>query len=571
MHLIAPIRSCIDEILEITGSGLKSMILDEFTTGVVGSSYTRSEMLLREVYLFEYINTIFESTERLSQMKCIVILRSSKDNVENLCRELKRPHYRTYHIYFTSRLGSTTIQKLAEADEREVVRCVRELPINFQPITPFLFSLKLINKTYDLRSDDWQTDGLRICTEGLASTLIALRVNPYIRYQTQSRLCKILAEKVGNHIKNESFRNINWRKVAPFDKDSLLLIVDRRIDLISPIINKWTYYAMIHEFFDIQGNNRINLVDVPNRQAKDPKEMLISMENDQFFQDNYNKNYGELGTIFKMAIEDLKTVTKSSNKIETMEDMRKFIDEYPETKRYASNLHNHVFLMSEISRLVTEHHLLSVSECEQELACSLISDSEIIKKIKQLVASDMISPNDALRLCCLYSVCTKAGQRNSIIGDLLKLLKNRKDIKKSDLDIVKQIREFSRSKPQNQLDEKVEQVARKIVQGVKGVDNVLTQYKPHLSKLLDGLKRSYRLKEVEFAFSGERYKEEAPKRVIIFFVGGLTYDEAILVDQFNRSNRETKVIVGGTTMHNFRSFIGEVREAILYGNESAPS
>lgn len=561
MHLIAPIKLCIDEVLRATGSGLKSMILDEFTTGVISAGYSMSEMLLREVYLFEYIDTIFESSERLNHMKCIVILRPIRDNIERLCRELRRPHYRTYHIYFTSRLGSTTIEKLAEADETEVVRCIQELPIDFQPITPFLFSFKLVNKTFDLANNDWQTEGLRRCTEGLVSTLVALQINPIIRYQTQSKLCKILAEKVGSQLKNEAFRNKQWRQVAPFDVNSLLLILDRRSDLVTPIVNKWTYYAMIHELFDIQNNNRINLVDVPNRQAKDPTEMLISVENDQFFDENYHKNYGELGVTLKRAVEDLKTITKSQHKIETVDDMRRFIDEYPETRRYASNLHNHVFLMSELSRLVTTHHLITVSECEQELACNLSSTSEAFKKLKQLVASDMIRPIDALRLTSLYTVCSKVDQKSSHLADLMKLLKNRKDIRQADIDSIKQLREFALSKPENPLDETVQQVTRMIVQGVKGVDNVLAQYKPNLSRILDEIRKGYRLKEVDFAFSGERYKDESPRRVIIFVVGGLTYDEALVVDQFNRSNRATQVIVGCTNMHNFKSFIDEVRQS----------
>lgn len=98
MHLIEPIRSCVDDVIRRTGQGLKSMILDDFTTTVISIGYSKSEMLLREVYLFEHIETIFESFERLNHLKCVVILRPTKENVEQLCRELSQPHYRTYHI-----------------------------------------------------------------------------------------------------------------------------------------------------------------------------------------------------------------------------------------------------------------------------------------------------------------------------------------------------------------------------------------------------------------------------------------------------------------------------------------
>lgn len=60
--------------------------------------YSRSEMLLREVYIFERIETLFETDEKLSLMKCIVILRPTKDNIQLLCEELNRPHYRSYYL-----------------------------------------------------------------------------------------------------------------------------------------------------------------------------------------------------------------------------------------------------------------------------------------------------------------------------------------------------------------------------------------------------------------------------------------------------------------------------------------
>lgn len=55
-------------------------------------------MLLREVYIFERIETLFETDERSTHMKCIVMLRPTKDNIQLLCKELNRPHYRSYHL-----------------------------------------------------------------------------------------------------------------------------------------------------------------------------------------------------------------------------------------------------------------------------------------------------------------------------------------------------------------------------------------------------------------------------------------------------------------------------------------
>ena len=46
------------------------------------------------------------------------------------------------------------------------------------------------------------------------------------------------------------------------DISPLLLILDRTDDPVSPLLNQWTYQAMVHELLGIK-NNRIDLSKVP--------------------------------------------------------------------------------------------------------------------------------------------------------------------------------------------------------------------------------------------------------------------------------------------------------------------
>lgn len=43
-----------------------------------------------------------------------------------------------------------------------------------------------------------------------------------------------------------------------------------------------------------------------------------------------------------------------------------------------------------------------------------------------------------------------------------------------------------------------------------------------------------------------------PADVIVFVVGGVTYEESLAVQMFNRSNPGVKVLLGGSTIHNCR-------------------
>lgn len=63
----------------------------------------------------------------------------------------------------------------------------------------------------------------------------------------------------------------------------------------------------------------------------------------------------------------------------------------------------HVTLVSELSRLVTQHSLLQVSEAEQELACQE-EHSQSLQKIRRILSADHIRDLDAARLVYLYAI-----------------------------------------------------------------------------------------------------------------------------------------------------------------------
>lgn len=68
-----------------------------FQTSIVSMVYSQSQMLQKEVYLFEKIDAP-RSPERMKYMKCLVFIRPNKNNVSLLSAELKAPKYGSYYI-----------------------------------------------------------------------------------------------------------------------------------------------------------------------------------------------------------------------------------------------------------------------------------------------------------------------------------------------------------------------------------------------------------------------------------------------------------------------------------------
>ena len=102
--------------------------------------------------------------------------------------------------------------------------------------------------------------------------------------------------------------------------------------------------------------------------------------------------------------------------------------------------------------------------------------------------------------------------------------------------------------------------ARSGFRGLKGVENVYTQHTPFLEKTLSALTKG-RLREQTHPFidpgdgSVVAALKEKSQDIIVFMVGGTTYEEAKMVASVNESMPGVRIVLGGTTLHNSESFL----------------
>ncbi|KAG8235516.1 hypothetical protein J437_LFUL015750, partial [Ladona fulva] len=96
MNVVAAVKLYITKMTEESGPGMKALLMDKETTSIVSMVYSQSEILKKEVYLFERIDS--NRQEVMKYLKCIAFLRPTKENIELLSMELKYPKYGSYYI-----------------------------------------------------------------------------------------------------------------------------------------------------------------------------------------------------------------------------------------------------------------------------------------------------------------------------------------------------------------------------------------------------------------------------------------------------------------------------------------
>lgn len=588
MDAIKTTQNYIERIISSEKSrGMKVLLLDAFTTQIVSCTTSQSTILAKEVYLVSRLdsnaqnpNLAFDSDgtgggssslplslpssshpmKKTGHLKAICFLRPTEINASLLAKELSRPRFSEYHIYFSGILTAGLLRLIAEHDEHDLVKQVHEFYADYLPIHDDLITLNCRNTIPMTVSAGtaWARDHAHLYErnrQGMEAILLSLKRQPTaIRYQGSSALAQQMARDVHEKIVSDQlfhFRN----------KSCLLLVLDRVDDPVTPLLSQWTYQAMVHELLGLN-NNRVVLKGAPNV-AKELEEVVLSPVEDEFFRKNRCSNFGELGEAIQKLLRDYQNKTKTANasNLNTIEDMQNFMEKYPELRSQSHNVSKHVAIMGELARLVEVCSLMDVSQFEQELACA--DDQSLhLRELLDKLASMHIKIPDKLRLGLLFALRyehssnlhrVKSEMRKGGVPDDL-------------MELMDTILKYAGSRVRGPglfgvgTKDIMSKMTKSFMTSVQGVQNVYAQHNPVLMDTLQAIQKGKLKQESHPYIMGKGTAEDVPSEVIIFMAGGVTYEEAAKVSEFNRYNvGKMRVILGGSTIHNSTSFLEELR------------
>jgi len=151
------------------------------------------------------------------------------------------------------------------------VREVREFYADVVPLAPHLCSLS-VPRCYETPFN-LSTTVFRRCVQGLVSVLLSVKKRPVIRFQRNSRDAHRLADELQKTMTREDVLFEGCKS------DAVLVIVERSEDPVSPLLNQWTYEAMVHELVGIS-NNRVQMENAP---ADGLKNLVLNASQDEFY------------------------------------------------------------------------------------------------------------------------------------------------------------------------------------------------------------------------------------------------------------------------------------------------
>lgn len=478
------------------------------------------------------------------------------------------------------------LQDLAEGDIKELIACVHEAYGDFIALESHHAAVPLPRPHLALAPPSWDfgasSDVISRLTEGLASIVLSLRRRFTVRYQRGSDAAQRLAQSL-HHL-----ASIEQRELFDFgsrggESPPLMLILDRTDDPVTPLLSQWTYQAMVHEILGIR-DNRVSLRHVQGLRPE-LAEAVLSPQQDTFYAKNMYANFGDVGMAIKVLVDAVSAEGRQARDFQSLDDMASFVENLPEMSHQQGVTAKHVALMTELSHAVERRGLMRVSGVEQDIACAAASINGHYEAVSELVRSSSVSAKDKLRLVALFAIryekegrgqtsalltaAAESGADPQALGAVRALLKHCGGAERvSDLFSD---RSFS------------SRFATLAKQHLKGVENVYTQHIPPLMSILERVGKG-KLTEADYisvdgsssgastsgVLGNQPSAAKPPRLVVVFIVGGTTYEEAKAVADLNASSDRgegwasgMRFILAGTGPQNSSTFLEDWEEVAL--------
>uniref|UniRef100_A0A093V8V1 Protein transport protein sec1 n=1 Tax=Talaromyces marneffei PM1 TaxID=1077442 RepID=A0A093V8V1_TALMA len=399
----------------------------------------------------------------------------------------------------------------------------------------------------------------------IVSLCVVLGEYPVIRYYRPQAptheagvLCSHLARFVQDEIDSYASTNRNFPPQSPRPR-GVLLIVDRSLDLYSPLVHEFTYQAMAHDLLPIKEGDKVTYKTVINEGST--KEQVTDMEIGEHDRVWVDYRHLHMKDVLEKLADDFARFRAANPQfaeendkvtVNTIKDMLAGLSDFQEGKN-AYTLH--LNMAQECMNFFQERNLLELSSVEQSLATGLDEDYKKPKNLAiqlvRLIDEQSVVTPDRLRLILLYLL-----YRDGLLkGDIRKLLAHAK-LPPQDAEIVYNLdllgarveKPLKDTKPPTQplfppkqpaateeqdisLSRFEPNVKRMLEEQIKGtLDSTIFPYtRPHTdtdSVMRDQISQSS-LRSAKPTWARTRGSGDQPRqRIVVFMAGGATFSEA---------------------------------------------
>ncbi|KAF8032892.1 hypothetical protein BT93_D1698 [Corymbia citriodora subsp. variegata] len=395
----------------------KVLIMDKLTVKIMSCSCKMADITEEGVSLVE---DIYRRRQPLPSMDAIYFIQPSKENVIMFLSDMsgRSPLYKKAFVFFSSPISRELVAQV-KRDSTVLPRigALREMNLEYFAIDSQCFITDNERALEDLFGDDENTRRGDVCLNVMASRIAtvfaSLREFPFVRYRSAKSLDANTMTTFRDLIPTKLAAGI-WNCLAKY-KQSIpnfpqtetceLLILDRSVDQIAPIIHEWTYDAMCHDLLNMEGNKYVHEVPSKTGGAPEKKEVMLEDHDPVWLELRHahiadaSERLHEKMTNFVSKNKAAQIQQRDGSELSTR-DLQKMVQALPQYSEQIDKLSLHVEIAGKINRIIKELGLRELGQLEQDL---VFGDAGMKEVIKFLTTKEDATRENKLRLLMILA------------------------------------------------------------------------------------------------------------------------------------------------------------------------
>ncbi|KAI3323531.1 Sec1-like protein [Xylariaceae sp. AK1471] len=404
--------------------GKKNLIIERSLAGPVGVIVNVSTLHDYGVDKFFFLeNNNADTSQRnivfMARGECARHAQAIADQIKRLQRESQTGH--EFHIFWVPRRTLVSDKLLEEAGVLGDVN-ISELPIYFFPLERDVLSLELDDSFRDLYLFKDTTPAF-LMAKALMGIQSKHGLFPRVvgKGDHAKRVAELLTRMRQEVLAGETTDEANKTGLTPSNSIESVVIIDREVDFVTPLLTQLTYEGLIDEVWGIQ-NNQTDVDSTivgappqpasqgasttPNASPASRKRKIQLDSSDKLYDGLRDTNFAIVGTLLNKVARRLQSDYDSRHGSKTTAELKDFVKKLPGYQAEHQSLKIHTGLAEDIMKHTRTDQFSRLLEAQQNLAAGADPGSQH-DAIEELVARDTSLP-EILRLLCIYS-CVSGG------------------------------------------------------------------------------------------------------------------------------------------------------------------
>ncbi|RWS28893.1 Vacuolar protein sorting-associated protein 33A-like protein [Leptotrombidium deliense] len=518
----------------------------------------------------------------------VFIVRPNVSLMKIIAENIRERKSVKFHILFMPRISLLCERKLEELGVRANITTINEYAIDLFPVDSDVMSMEIKSSFRDCVIDG-DYSSLYHASRAIMTLQSLYGVIPNV--YGQGKYAQQVMDLIGR-----MRRELGGKEYQIVPQIDCILLIDRNVDVLSPLLSQHTYEGLLDEIYGICNTH----IKVPaekftqtNESRNDPTETVQFTLNssEELFVEIRDKNFNAIGSILHTTTKQLSAQQHEHQQAKSVGELKLFVEKIPRIMSMRKSLATHISMMELIKQVTDSEEFRDTLLVEREFLT--VTTDKVHNYIEDCISRE--EPlNKVLRLICIQSLTCNGLKQKTLDyykREVIQTYGYQHALTLSNLEKAGLLKYSSSSmytnKPFNILRKTLRLTAEKIDEknptdifyvhsGYAPLSVRLAQFlvQPGWRAIADALKLlpEPTVDETQHIPVGLRKRRNSgsstqsgvvddPKVVLVFFLGGCTYAE-ISALRFLSQQEEMNVefVVATTALINGNTFLDSISE-----------